>query len=365
MNMSFATIIAGILIGQSIYSGFVLLLAKSNRQANKYLSFLLFLSSLWLMDSFLRAGGVYKDHPDLYFLPIFYSLGFGPLLFFYTKSITQRNFTFQGKDFYHFLPLVLQGIFYCCLSISSYSFKRWFWIEVHRPYTYDLEFILTLISLFLYAYMCINMIGQYNRWIREQYSEISKIHLNWVKYVYILIISLCCFWLIETILREYFIIYAQLPISAITLGIGILILGTAGLLQADVLSYGMEVNADIYKEEGIVAIDDQIVTLIQNEMLNNQYYLDPELTLRSFSKQIDLPSRQVSNSINSGLGSSYIDFVNSYRVSLVKERLKDETYSHLTLYGIALECGFNSKSTFNRVFKNITGHTPSEFRKNE
>ncbi|MBV6655045.1 MAG: AraC family transcriptional regulator, partial [Mameliella sp.] len=68
--------------------------------------------------------------------------------------------------------------------------------------------------------------------------------------------------------------------------------------------------------------------------------------------------------INSCLGKNFHDFVNEYRIEEVKRRILDPAYDHWSLLGIALDCGFNSKSTFNRIFKKFTGYTPRAFKMN-
>ena len=70
---------------------------------------------------------------------------------------------------------------------------------------------------------------------------------------------------------------------------------------------------------------------------------------------------ELSEAINSGVGKNFNDFVNSYRVKEVEQMLQDGKQEQLSLLGIALECGFNSKATFNRVFKKMTGQSPSQY----
>jgi AraC-like DNA-binding protein len=66
--------------------------------------------------------------------------------------------------------------------------------------------------------------------------------------------------------------------------------------------------------------------------------------------------------INERFQLNFFDFINQYRVSEVKERIADPKNDNFTLLGIALESGFNSKSAFNRIFKKLTGQTPSQFK---
>lgn len=360
--MTILTILTGTIIAQGIYAGILLLIGNKNPLANKFLGALVCLSSLWLIDTFLRITNGYLSNPDLYFMPIFYSLGFGPLIYFYTSSITNKEFKFSKRHLYHSIPVIIQGIFYFTLFWSSYSFKRWYWLEVHKPITYDLEFNLTLLSLIVYSFISIKRIIKYQKWIKNQFSEISKIHLNWLKILQYGLVIICAFWLLEAIMREMFLFYAQQPISAFSLSLCILLLATGGLLQPNLFSYEIESINELQDGGSDKIIDIKILALIEEEMKVKKHFLDPDLTLKTFSDHLNIPSRQVSHHINQGLNMTFIDFVNKYRIELVKQSIPLEDFDHLTLNGIALESGFNSKSTFNRVFKSMTGQTPSQFK---
>ena len=88
-------------------------------------------------------------------------------------------------------------------------------------------------------------------------------------------------------------------------------------------------------------------------------YLDPELTLPALAQRLGTNASILSAVINNAFGRNFNDFVNGYRVEAVKKMLQDPANSHYSLLGIGLACGFNSKSTFNRVFKKMTGSAPS------
>lgn len=89
-------------------------------------------------------------------------------------------------------------------------------------------------------------------------------------------------------------------------------------------------------------------------------YLAPELTLAELAEQLRTNASWLSRVINAGCGQNFNDFVNEYRVRAAEQKLRDPKYQHYTLLAVALESGFNAKSTFNRVFKKLTGETPSE-----
>jgi len=90
-------------------------------------------------------------------------------------------------------------------------------------------------------------------------------------------------------------------------------------------------------------------------------YEDPELSLTQLAKALKTNPSILSKVINQGFGQNFNDFINDYRVAAVKQKLEAGEYKTQTLLGIAYDCGFNSKATFNRAFKKATGVTPKEW----
>ena len=91
-------------------------------------------------------------------------------------------------------------------------------------------------------------------------------------------------------------------------------------------------------------------------------YLDVDLSIHDVSDELEIPRHYLTQVINGMLGKNFYTFINEYRIEEVKKLLTDEAYSKFTLTSIAFEAGFNSKSSFNSVFKTATGMTPSQFK---
>ena len=98
-------------------------------------------------------------------------------------------------------------------------------------------------------------------------------------------------------------------------------------------------------------------------MEHEKPYLNQDLTLKLLADKLDLSSGYLSQIINQFEGKNFFDFINSYRVASVKEKIQNPDYAHFNLLGIAFDSGFKSKSTFNLSFKKLTGKTPSGFKK--
>ncbi|MEO3402868.1 ABC transporter permease [Mucilaginibacter sp. CAU 1740] len=95
----------------------------------------------------------------------------------------------------------------------------------------------------------------------------------------------------------------------------------------------------------------------------NRYYEDPELTLVSLAAKLGMTVHELSRIINSVHKKSFNDFINEYRVADISKKMQDPAFDQLTLQGIAYDAGFNSPRTFHRVFKQLTGKTPAEYKK--
>jgi YesN/AraC family two-component response regulator len=109
----------------------------------------------------------------------------------------------------------------------------------------------------------------------------------------------------------------------------------------------------------------EIITKVLEAMDIEKLYQEPELTLQELSARLKFPSHQVSQAINEGMKKSFYDLVNGYRVDEARRLLLDSKNRNFTILSVGFEAGFNSKTTFNTVFKKFTGQTPTEYRDNQ
>jgi len=135
------------------------------------------------------------------------------------------------------------------------------------------------------------------------------------------------------------------------------------------LIYWLGINALIdYKKTSTISIEnnsyhDETLAVLTKLMQDEKAYLDPQLRLEKVVSLTSIPQKTISAVLNQTQHKSFNEFVNEYRVKAVKEGLLDPSKRHLTLTGIAFECGFNSQATFQRTFKELVGESPSQFRK--
>ena len=315
ITLNFTVLLLGIIISSSFFATGLLWFSPQNKQSNRFLALLIFTIALWLIDHFLRISDIYGQNANLYFLPIFFSFAFGPLIYFYVRSLVSQSFIFKIKDYLHFIPVLFQAGLYIFLTTKNYNFKNWYWENVHQWITYKIEFDGTFISMLIYLGLSIQLLKNYQIYIVNNFSETSKIRLNWLKIILIILVILCVQWLIEIILRDFFNLYFNYDYSIQILGIVALVLAIGGIRQANLSEVNFEEEV---AQKSHIQINTQMLEQIKRGMDTQKLYLNPTLTLSEFPKEIKLNPKIVSQQINTGLNKSFNDFVNEYRVEEVK-----------------------------------------------
>jgi len=119
-----------------------------------------------------------------------------------------------------------------------------------------------------------------------------------------------------------------------------------------------------YKKSSLSEVQKQeYMNLILDYMNTEKPYLVSELTLKELSIKLEISKHHFSEVLNMSFGKNFYGFINLFRVEEAKKIIKNDT-NNITMLAIAYDSGFNSKASFNRVFKEITGTTPSEFKRN-
>ncbi len=361
VQLSAAILLATAMIIIGFFSAGLLFFAPTNQQANRFLALLLFSISSWLIDGLFRLANLYGQDAGLYFLPIFYSLGFGPLIYFYVRSLTDSRFRFTRRHWWHFLPVALQAGLYIFLTLQPYSFRNWFWQTIHYPFTYRVEFDGTWLSLLIYVGLSLRLLRGYGRYVRENFSETSELTLRWLRVLLIGLVLICGQWTYEMVLRDRFNSYYTHDDSYWMLGVALIGMGVVGLRQRSMAQMEFVEPESAPVDKPTPEVNADYLDRVRRAMDVDKLYLNPTLTLTELAQHVGLNPKVVSQVINVGMNQSFNDFVNTFRVSEVKERLKTDDLNRFTLLGIAFESGFNSKTTFNRIFKEHTGQSPSAF----
>lgn len=349
-----------------LFSGLIMS-KKPRRLANIFLALLVFFYALIPLN--IVVVNVLKDYDLLYvfrYIQIEMLFGIGPCLYFYTKCITQPKFKFQKKHFIHFVPLVLEFIFF---RTSIYRIGADGLYVEEMPlysYVYLTEQWLGLISILMYSFISFSILLKYKDQLKAYYSKIEHLSHKWLQTPIIIFAGFFIYWQILTeidrfvfdkIYREYYFLPNFVLLSIITCW-----LGFRGYIQKEreVVLLKPETKETTHKH---IEKDEAFITRLKNLMKTKKPYLDPELNLSMLAELLDMKPKELSAKINQNCQQNFYDLINSYRIEAFKHRLKSSERLQYSLLGHAYECGFNSKSTFNHVFKKNTQLTPSQYLK--
>ncbi|MBC7534452.1 MAG: helix-turn-helix domain-containing protein [Ferruginibacter sp.] len=387
IHFSFSVIllIIGILAG--ILSAITLLFEKSNREANRYLTALVLVSLGSLFHNFLIETTIYNQYPQLYFLPVLLSFGIGPLLYLYINRLINLKPLRSRSVFFHLLPLIIQFVFYGICFVQNGAAKYHIYSNLYQPLINPLQNLVVYCSVSIYIYLSFKEIHFFKRQVNDYYSNNSKIALQWLNrllYLFMLYYMLSILFVIISysfnISSNYF--PADLLRCIIIFTIAVFAVKQNSLVDIQHNLHSVIAEQVELREEGSTkataiqlpereitgeeasakakevnpALLKKIIEVVEVEKL----YLQEELTIADLANKLGYSTRTISFSINSGLKKSFSLFINEYRVNLFKEKKASGKFDHLTIMSLAYDCGFNSKSTFNRIFKEITGSSPKE-----
>ncbi|RPH32747.1 MAG: AraC family transcriptional regulator [Bacteroidales bacterium] len=357
----------------------MLILTKKKKSVSDFILavfFLAFAINIFLsyIEAYNRQNGF--PYPWFIFTAAPFLLLHGPILWLYIKSLTDQYFRFKAIYLLNLIPfagMILQH------SIEIYSIpvnERIAYVlseTFKQSFTYPVFLLLIAFSQIVYFYFGLKLIVKYKGEIEGYFSQTIGIDLKWLN------LGLKSWILLSVFVNSFFIIDLFVPIatfgllqflSFIIASVYLVFIGFYGIKQENLfLTKTIDVNLEktlMHHPEGspIKPLREDEKAFIQtllDYMRLQKPYLQPEITLSMLSKELKVSSEYLSDIINTDLNKNFFDFINYYRVEEFKKQCKDLQNKNLNIIGIAYNCGFNSKATFNRVFKKVSGHTPSEY----
>ncbi len=300
----------------------------------------------------------------------------GPFMYLYVNSLISSHKPYQIKKLGHFAPFIAFTL-YLIIASQFPTYSEGINVdhtsgEVVPPIIFMLFLIATALSGPLYFFLAYRRFKQ----IKESTEDFTSrdINLDWLgKLILIFGIIWTILILIAAIHHVFHFFSMVFCTNGLFLALSafIILIGYFGLNQKEVfISHGIEevenpIVTNRIKYAASRLEGDELQKCfqdIENYMKSERPYLDPDLTLPKLAEGLDVSTHHLSQVINEMHGRNFFDFINQFRVEEVKKKIQDKKFHNYSLLGIAYESGFNSKSAFNRVFKKVTGKTPSQFR---
>jgi len=369
------------LIGAAFALFFSVLLYNKQRRslADIILSIWFSIFVLHLLSFYIKSSGLYIDFP--HFIGASDSLAFlyGPFLFIYTTTLISEKPEFKKTYLLHFIPFLLNIFIYLPFYLKDGDQKMVAYpAQISTvPYLVEVGIAFKLILLPTYVVLSWVFLKKHERNINNYFSSKKEKDLRWLKNLTIGLTSFWLFVLINFVLEDLILKRPIMKINetpiALVQAFAVVALGYFGFKQGSIFSQIQNKDESVsdktieqikYQRSGLTEEDaNRYLDKMLSFMRTEKPYLDGELTIEDVSRSIEIPRHALTQIINQKLGKNFYQFVNTYRVKESKERILDPEYENLTILAIGFDSGFNSKSTFNAIFKNATNMTPSEFRR--
>ena len=300
----------------------------------------------------------------------------GVMLYFYVSSVTDRFPVKKYILFLHFIPFLITVAYLIPFFLLPAEQKIDIFKNEGRGYeTFQLVLILTVfVSGIAYVALSVVLLQKHKKKIRNQFSDLEEINLQWLQF---LTYGFGLVWCLVIFTRNDMLIFSGVSIFVI-------LIGFFGFQQRDIFKSRVnpkisedleEVTLDIakpssepkkekYGSSGLSSkLADELHERLNAVMQAEKIYKNSDLSLSDLANNLDTHPNYLSQILNEKEELSFYDYVNTYRVNEFKRLIAIPKNQQFTLLAVAYDCGFNSKSSFNRYFKKCTNQTPSQYVK--
>ena len=362
----------GIII--SFFLCLLLILKRNKSNADKILTVWMALIAIHQCLFYVEHSAYSLQYPHLLGITFALPLLHGILLFLYVSEITTEKPILFQKVFPHFIPFLLLIL----LALPFYTLSAHEKVEVFEnegkgfEWFSLLQFILIVLSGLIYVFFSLRLIHKYRKNIQYVYSNTDKKNLQWLEY---LSIGLGLIWLLVVFFDDW-VIFSGVVVL-------VLFIGFFGINQLPVFYAHPELkevtpfqiekpllpemeksqeNISRYEKSGLKEEEaNQVYELLTSLMEKEALYKKNDLTLDDLAKRINIHPNYLSQVINQKEQKNFYHYINTLRVEEFIRISSLPKNKQFTLLALAHDCGFNSKSTFNKYFKQNTGKTPSEY----
>ena len=337
---------------------------RGNATANRILAVLLLSFSLLI---FFHTAGHYHTQPPTPGRHRWLIHGFmfciAPLLFFYTRALTDSTFKIRWRESLHFLPSL-------AAMATALFLEDLMHVEESTPAVDRMFLGFMAVQMVVYVLRMLFILRDHTKNIQNTYSSLEQINLRWLR---LFVISQTVIWPVAGFIDVQKHDSSEIGFVWLLVSIFMVITGYFGLRQPEIFSGALQeerraTQGEKKKYEKSALSSEQgerILQRLHSFMESSKPYLIPTLTLPELSKQMNVSPHHLSQILNEKLNNNFFEYINNFRVKEAKRLLKDPGSRHLTLAAIGFEAGFNSVSSFNSVFKKSTSFTPSEYQVSE
>ncbi|MCH2082709.1 MAG: AraC family transcriptional regulator [Saprospiraceae bacterium] len=350
-----------------------------NQKHSLWLAAFILLGSWYICPFMLGYAGWYSEdgyREFMFFVPFQQLFLIGPVFFFYIKTLLNKDFKLNRRDFIHFLPAIIYMVYSIIVFVGDMLIFDAFYFYADGE-DKDLDFWYQMTGLLSMLYYLINGLVYYWNYRKISVEEVSfadEIAFKWIKYFTIafglILVLRVLFFILNPEWGEFGSKYWYYLCFSILL-MYISITGYSNTVKTSMRfdANDLEKLEPIRADENIGSKNEPENTLILDEWNNKitklfekeNIYENPNLTLSQIATLLHTNRNIISKVINQKFKMNFNDFVNEKRAEAVIQKLQNGEHLKNTLLSIAMDCGFNSKTTFNRAFKKHTALTPKQY----
>ncbi|MEL6636730.1 MAG: AraC family transcriptional regulator [Bacteroidota bacterium] len=340
------------------------------RLSDALMSALLLLLCLAIVPFLLGFIGSSLVYNELLFFPFGIGLLIGPVIYFYLKTQTNTEFRFKAQDALHLVPYGIYLSYHFAIFFRDQGFVQQWISSVHLPYHIPSVIALgVLISNYIYLFRSVKYYYEYQSWLDSELSDTEDVNLSWYRnYLYLAIGGVTLSWGIKTL--DWWgiqLTYTQSWWEYVGLSAIIFVASISAFNQPQVIYLEFKPEEKDQAPEKPLLDSPELERWRQKALRlleEEKIYLNPKLTLSEMAEQMGVNNNLLSQVINKGFGKNFNQLINDYRIEAFKAATQKPANGHLSILAIAMDCGFNSKATFNRVFKKAAGISPKEYLNN-
>ena len=377
-------------IVQALFLAFVFFAnPRGSRQASLLLAAFFVIVAVVIVNGALYQTNLYQDWSFLIGLPLSFQLLVGPFFLWYVKSLI-GDFKFRVRDMVHLLPFLLYLVlelsflfrndFYKMALMYSWLTNRRDWADYLGRFWYQFGVPL---QLGVYLWLVWRAIRRHEVTIRHHFSTIDELTLNWLRKVVIAFAAGLVGVSVGDVLPFFGVQMTWMFLCApITDTLVVFYLAGVAFLrrpqdtlpaprppreplpEAAVSPTTSEPEPKYGKSSLSEEYGRRVLVRLETLMGTDRPYTDPDLTLAILAGRLKTSRNHLSQVLNQRLGATFYDYINRWRIQESAARLLAPDHQNAGILDIALDCGFKSKSTFNKAFKAHFSVSPSEYRKN-
>ena len=354
---------------QGIFLAFVLLTQKrANPTSNRLLASLILVVVFSLGVVSLLLSKIFEPGIVLYPIASPLPILVGILLYLYVKSVTIPDYIFTAKELIHFGWYLLHFLILVPFYFYSYDEQIDFIYQLYLGDPEQLERATVFFRVgirFAYVIMSLRLIFKYRRLIKQAFSDVEEKQLTWLRnliFAYFFLSPLViAFRILDWHIEVMFLISIYLSVINYLIGFYFLKYQEIYSDVNEAIKKTIKYERSGLTKEKAEVLKEEVANLVESKSI----YTEPKLTAKDLAEKLQISTHILSELLNGYFNQNFYDFINSRRVEEAKKILSDIESQNMTVLAVAFEVGFNSKSTFNSVFKKFTGMTPSQYKSSQ